>query len=142
MEVLEKSLGTAFMFGSHEAREAQPLKVAVTTTTTAGTKPYLLSNYNVLRSLPRISAKSTLLIAYARYCPSSPQEEFHVWEAKTKASPEFMNGAVLFNNPIEIAAEEARRIAHAENLCETPDIVVSIGTSTQHDDNDTEDSRL
>ncbi|KAI1741274.1 hypothetical protein F4680DRAFT_416257 [Xylaria scruposa] len=157
VEVLEKSLGTAFMFGSHEAHEAQPLKVAVTTTTTAGTKPYLLSNYNVRRSPLRISAKSAPLIAYTRYRPSSPQEEFRVWEAaratsaapgfftvfsKTKASPELMDGAVLFNNPIEIAAEEARRIAHAENLCEIPDIVVSVGTGTQHDDNDPEDDRL
>lgn len=53
-----------------------------------------------------------------------------------------MDGAVLFNNPIEIAAEEARRIAHAENLCEIPDIVISIGTGIQHDDNDPEDDRL
>lgn len=44
-----------------------------------------------------------------------------------------MDGALLHNNPIQIAIEEARRLAIERNLHARPDIVLSLGTGQSKD---------
>lgn len=43
-----------------------------------------------------------------------------------------MDGAILQNNPIQIAIEEARRLSAERSLSPQPDLVLSIGTGQPH----------
>lgn len=52
------------------------LKVAVTATSSSGSKPYVLSNYNTKNSGGQDSS-----LFYVRYRPDSPGDEIKVWEA-------------------------------------------------------------
>ncbi|KAI1101208.1 hypothetical protein F4804DRAFT_17888 [Jackrogersella minutella] len=147
-DALKLALGSGSLFGSPETHVTQPLKVAVTATSEAGTKPYILSNYNVRRipTPPSKGSTSTPALDYTKYRPTRPSNELQIWQAARATSaapgyfkpfsgiyPELMDGAILHNNPIEIAMEEARHIALAGSLCATPDIVLSLGTGLQKD---------
>ncbi|KAK4963739.1 hypothetical protein LTR28_004481, partial [Elasticomyces elasticus] len=86
-------------------------------------------------------------------------DEICVWEAarSTSAAPgffkpfslsrpesraEWIDGAVLHINPVEIAMEEARRVAETERLNPVPDIVLSIGTGLSRHVRELGDIRL
>ncbi|KAM3087081.1 hypothetical protein ACMFMG_001191 [Clarireedia jacksonii] len=151
-KALEEALGTSSLFGAQE-NGSRPLMVAVTATSASGTIPYILSSYNVRKVFQSASVKPTHGPSYTRHRPEKPEDELKVWEAAraTSAAPgyfkpfgrkdelQFMDGAILHNNPIEIAMGEARNIAFAHNLCETPDILLSLGTGLQRDYKNNED---
>lgn len=116
------------------------LKTAVTAVSSSGSNAWVLSNY---ATLPGQEGRGP---RYKCYRPNRPQDELRTWEAarSTSAAPgffkpfalsrqdarleEWIDGALLHNNPAEIALEEARRIAETESLNNVPDVVLSIGT--------------
>lgn len=59
-----------------------------------------------------------------------------------KGPDELTDGGILHNNPIEIAMEEVRRLASAENLAMKPDIVLSLGTGLPKKGSMVEDSDI
>ncbi len=46
----------------------------------------------------------------------------------SKVGPEFMDGAVLHNNPVEVALAEVAALSEQEELNRKPDFILSIGT--------------
>ncbi|KAK6220922.1 hypothetical protein LQW54_001842 [Pestalotiopsis sp. IQ-011] len=141
---LESALRKAFedeqLFASGNVHP-KALKVAVTTTTEAGTVPHLFSNYNVGRAARSVVQKGMSPLNYHRHRPGNPSEELKIWQVAraTSAAPgffkpfacdgrSFMDGGFLHNNPILVAMEEAKRLAVSHHLSTTPDIVLSLGT--------------
>jgi len=57
------------------------LKVAVTATSSSGSKPYVLSNYNTKNSGSGPGDRLDSSLSYVRYRPNSPGDEIKVWEA-------------------------------------------------------------
>ncbi|KAI0474210.1 hypothetical protein F4859DRAFT_521928 [Xylaria cf. heliscus] len=139
---LESALKEAFtddmqLFGGERPPESAhwQLKVAVTATSLAGNKTYVLSNYN--RHGGRQSPNS-----YHFQRPQLLSTELKVWEAAraTSAAPRYfksfhheasqktyIDGAVLHNNPVRIADSERKSIC-PEN--QAPDLFLSIGTGS------------
>ncbi|THC94944.1 hypothetical protein EYZ11_005583 [Aspergillus tanneri] len=109
-------------------------KVAVPTTTTAGSVT-VLANYN------RHSAVDEL--SYRFYRSEKPENEMKIWEAAraTSAAPTifkpffhspsgqgYQDGAIYYNNPMEIAIRE-RRLLWPDTLeNQHPDVFLSVGT--------------
>jgi predicted acylesterase/phospholipase RssA len=144
---LELALRSAFgrddLFGGikapgHRRHRDRTTKVAVTTTTTNGTV-FLLANYN--------RADDGDCSSYQFYRAEKPQRELKTWEAAraTSAAPRifkpfdhepsgqaFMDGAIYYNNPIELAMHE-RKLIWPEKVGSHPDVVLSIGTSFNKD---------
>lgn len=59
---------------------------------------------------------------------------FTPFHSKTSKPPfQFMDGAILHNNPIQLAMEETRRLSAERGLNSQPDIVLSIGTGQPKD---------
>ncbi|KAF7523041.1 hypothetical protein G7054_g11908 [Neopestalotiopsis clavispora] len=150
---LEKALKEAFgnepLFGSSKT-DPRALNVAVTSTSEAGTLPYLFSNYNIGSIGAREATPATSLVEfnYKRDRPCDPNDELQVWQAaratsaapgffkplrKDKGRDSFMDGGVFHNNPIKVATEEARRLAISHHLSATPDILLSLGTCLPQD---------
>lgn len=107
-------------------------KVAVTTTTTAGTVA-LLANYN------RLDTEENP--AYQFHRSEKPPDEIKTWQAAraTSAAPTmfkpfahdpsgqvYQDGALYYNCPVEIAIREHRLVW--PDAAEHPDIVLSLGT--------------
>ncbi|KAF8242916.1 hypothetical protein K440DRAFT_664454 [Wilcoxina mikolae CBS 423.85] len=132
---LKLSFGEKKMFGeatvSSESAPIKPVKVGVTMTSSSG-RPYLTTNYN--RATRKINAGYEFLRA------EDHTREMKVWEAAraTSAAPRFFkpfyheesgnifsDGALTFNNPIEIAEYE-RKMLWPDHM--HPDILLSIGT--------------
>jgi len=120
--------GTSFQYPS------APMKVGVTTTTTNG-MVCLLANYN------RTNMDEGRSYQFQR--SEKPKREIKIWEAAraTSAAPRifkpfdhepsgnvFQDGAIYYNNPIELAMRE-RRLIWPDQADRDPDIVISIGTS-------------
>ena len=61
--------------------QPRPLKVAVTATSSSGSKSYVLSNYNTKNSSALRGGRSGPSLPYMRYRPSQPEREMKVWEA-------------------------------------------------------------
>lgn len=110
-------------------------RVAVTTTTTSGTV-VVLANYN------RINTDDGGLYQFHR--SEKPDREILTWEAARATSAAsrifkpydhvpsgntYQDCALYHNNPIEVAMRE-RRLIWPENSDYQPDIVISIGTSS------------
>ncbi|GAW26646.1 putative lysophospholipase-like protein [Rosellinia necatrix] len=139
---LENALQEAFtdnisLFGGPQPALSN-VKVAVTATSLAGNKTYILSNYNHQhRNIERPNY-------YHFQRPELPSAELKVWEAAraTSAAPRFfksfhhelsqktyIDGAMFHNNPVRVADSE-RKILWPDS--QIPDIFLSIGTgSTQ-----------
>lgn len=112
----------------------------MTAVSSSGSNAWLLPNYGT------VNGKEDRGPKYQRYRPAKPLNELAVWEAarSTSAAPgffkpyalernwyrleEWIDGALLHNNPVEIALEEARRLAETESLNLVPDIVLSVGS--------------
>ncbi|ETI24750.1 hypothetical protein G647_04120 [Cladophialophora carrionii CBS 160.54] len=134
---LKQAFGDRTLFPKHRSEDR--LKTAVIAVSSSGSRAWVLSNYNTHPGRGRGPP-------YQRYRPSRPRDEILTWEAarSTSAAPgffkpfsphragskleEWIDGAVLHNNPVQIAIEEARRIAEMEQLNGEPDVVLSIGT--------------
>ncbi|KAF2969406.1 hypothetical protein GQX73_g4164 [Xylaria multiplex] len=147
---LRASFGEGNLFGNRWKNGSQRLKVAVAAVSEAGTRPIVLSNYNTSDDhvSPNPSEKSKL--NYERHRPTQREDELKVWEAARATSaapgffrpfvkprslspgcdvfPEMMDGAILHNNPINLAIEEARKLASAQDQLLIPDLVLSVGT--------------
>ncbi|KAI1264025.1 hypothetical protein F5Y18DRAFT_418041 [Xylariaceae sp. FL1019] len=156
---LQEAFGDSPLFGSlpqHPGtNKLSPLKVAVLAVSGSGTKANILSNYNVKQThnFTRVATQHSLkgdesehVLNYERYRHSDPKHELKVWQAAraTSAAPgyfkpfihnneQFMDGAILHNNPIEVAVAEARNVMASSNLSLTPDIILSLGTGLQKD---------
>ncbi|PLB46500.1 hypothetical protein P170DRAFT_457118 [Aspergillus steynii IBT 23096] len=136
---LEEFYGDARLFGGlrHEIDSMcvrRLTKVAVTTTTTAASV-VVLANYNRHSDVDDIS--------YRFYRSEKPENEMKIWEAAraTSAAPrifkpffhspsgqEYQDGAIYYNNPIDIAIRE-QRLIWPDVVENHPDIVLSVGTS-------------
>jgi hypothetical protein len=57
------------------------LKVAVTATSSSGSKSYVLSNYNTKNSGSELGDRQNTGLSYVRYRPDLPGDEIKVWEA-------------------------------------------------------------
>ncbi|KAJ2991286.1 hypothetical protein NUW58_g2566 [Xylaria curta] len=141
-KTLESVLKEAFtddmqLFGGERPLESTrwQVKVAVTATSLAGNKTYVLSNYN--RHVGRLKPNH-----YHFQRPQILSSELKVWEAAraTSAAPRYfksfhheasqktyIDGAVLHNNPVRIADSE-RKIIWPDN--QVPDLFLSIGTGS------------
>lgn len=116
------------------------LHTAVLAASSSGSNAWVLASYNASPSRgPR----------YSRYRPDEPPNEIHTWEAarSTSAAPgffkpyalcrdglrlaEFIDGAMLHNNPIEVAIEEGARLSEMYRLNKIPDLILSVGTGHQ-----------
>lgn len=133
-EYTERNLfGGARQDSDYYPRSHLPGKIGVTTTTTNGT-PYLLANYNRLENDENIH--------YSFLRPEKPEQEIKAWEAAraSSAAPKifkpyghgqsghtFIDGAVYYNNPIEIALKE-QALIWPQPRPRLPDIVLSLGT--------------
>ncbi|KAF2756983.1 hypothetical protein EJ05DRAFT_49848 [Pseudovirgaria hyperparasitica] len=138
---LEQALTSAFgdsqfLFGGQQRIEdrSQVCKVAVTATSLAGNRTFLLANYN-----RPIYNHMTAKYHFQR--PERTSHELKIWEAAraTSAAPRFfksyhheksqkayVDGAVYHNNPVKLADNE-RKILFPE--WENADLIVSLGTS-------------
>ncbi|TGJ87061.1 hypothetical protein E0Z10_g1710 [Xylaria hypoxylon] len=149
-DALQSAFGDGNLFGTRQKNGSHRLKVAVAAVSEAGTKSLVLSNYNTNdgSGSPIFGEKSKL--NYQRYRPTQREDELRVWEAARAASaapgffrpfvkarspspdsdvfPEMMDGAILHNNPIDIAIAEARKLASAQEQQPIPDLVLSVGT--------------
>ena len=136
---LEDALKFAFTEDQHLFGGFRPhhmtggdIKVGVTATTSAGSTA-LLTNYNRL-------CNEKLHYKFQR--PEGLAQELKTWEAAraTSAAPRmfkpichkpsnqvYIDGAVYYNNPMEIADRE-RKLIWNDLYCDTADIVLSVGT--------------
>lgn len=136
---LQAQFGEESLFGGLRdspdsvADSRRTTKVAVPTTTTNGTV-FLLANYN------RVDTNDGF--SYQFHRSEKPQGEIKTWEAAraTSAAPRifkpftheptgqiFQDGAIYYNNPIELAMRE-KRLIWPETAEAHPDVVLSIGT--------------
>jgi len=131
--LVEAFSGDQYLFGGQrEVPNASSAKVAVTSTSTAGTA-VVFANYN------RLSSEK---LTYQFYRPEKQSGELKTWEAAraTSAAPTyfrpfpheaskqlFYDGGVYHNNPIHIAERE-RKLIWPELVDQEPDLVLSIGT--------------
>jgi hypothetical protein len=122
-----------YLFGGrHLETSANSTRVAVTSTSAAGTV-VIFANYD-----RHCNERST----YQFYRPEDQSGELKTWEAAraTSAAPTyfkalchdaskqiFWDGGVYHNNPIQIAERE-RKLIWPELVDQEPDVVVSIGT--------------
>lgn len=138
---LQSMFGQGALFGgAHPLPQSKALatKVAVTTTSTDG-KPYLVANYN--RPMDERGSP------YRFYRAENPDNEIKIWEAAraTFAAPllfkpfvhkptekVFTDGAIYYNNPVEVADRECRLI-WPENGKKPPDLLLSLGTGLNKD---------
>ncbi|KAI7475653.1 hypothetical protein KC351_g9958 [Hortaea werneckii] len=100
-------------------------KVAVTTTSVRGSRPYLISNYNGERreGTKASSSDQDVSISQAATCTSAAP-----WYFKPRSLPHFgtfQDGGLHHNNPLSIAMWELK---HLWAGCETPDFALSMGT--------------
>ncbi|KAF9892309.1 hypothetical protein FE257_002086 [Aspergillus nanangensis] len=137
-EALQKFYGEDYLFGgARQSLSSTSLrritKVAVISTTTTASVT-VLANYNRRNPVEYSS--------YRFYRSEKPESEMTIWQAAraTSAAPRFFkpffhgpsgqsyqDGAIYYNNPVEIAIGEQRLIWPQET--ETyPDIVLSVGT--------------
>ncbi|KAM3424148.1 hypothetical protein BST61_g11308 [Cercospora zeina] len=120
------------LFGWAE-RQRSGTRVAVTTTSVPDASCVLLTNYNA--SMPR-----TKRIGYETPQHSTFEGGLKVWQAAraTTAAPGYFppaelssrvlqDGALCYNNPIDVGSREARIIWPQNNF---PDVVLSLGTGT------------
>ncbi|KAI1771432.1 hypothetical protein F4818DRAFT_454557 [Hypoxylon cercidicola] len=139
---LEKAFTSAFtdylyLFGGErpDQRNGSSVKVAVTATSSDGTKAYVISNYNRRQQGHKPAS-------YHFQRPESASAELKVWEAAraTTAAPTYfksfhhkasqriyMDGAILHNNPVRIADSERRILWPNHHL---PDLFLSIGSGS------------
>ncbi|KAI0490190.1 hypothetical protein F4859DRAFT_183291 [Xylaria cf. heliscus] len=150
-DALQSAFGGGILFSNRSKNGNQRLKVAVASVSEAGTKPFILSNYNTLDDSTAFNtSEKSKLLKYQRYRPTQPDDELKVWEAARATSaapgffrpfvkerssnpysevfPEMMDGGILHNNPINIAVEEARKLSHAQDQRPIPDLLLSLGT--------------
>ncbi|KAI8948038.1 hypothetical protein F4801DRAFT_474669 [Xylaria longipes] len=165
-DALRSAFGDGNLFGNRQKNGSQRLKVAVAAVSEAGTRSLVLSNYNANddSGSPIFGEKSKS--NYERYRPTRREDELRVWEAARATSaapgffrpfvkprspspgsnvfPEMMDGAILHNNPIDLAIEEARKLASAQGQRLIPDLVLSVGTGLpkHHQTEDDGSSRL
>ncbi|KAJ8132294.1 hypothetical protein O1611_g1330 [Lasiodiplodia mahajangana] len=147
---LRSAFGESILFGNRQKNGCQRLKVAVAAVSEAGTKPLVISNYNTSDEFGSATFGGKSKPNYGRYRPTRREDELSVWEAARATSaapgffrpfvkprspspesnvfPEMMDGAILHNNPIDLAIEEARRLANAQGQRLIPDLVLSVGT--------------
>ncbi|ERF68658.1 hypothetical protein EPUS_05719 [Endocarpon pusillum Z07020] len=137
--LLESTLQNHFgptrrMFGSQHGRSSGP-KVAVTATSISDATPFIFTNYNGVMDIPSDCG-------YRMIRPWKIDEEPFLWEAgrATSAAPllyrpanitalgAFQDGGLKYNNPVNLALWESRRI-WPESA--SPDIVLSFGTGTE-----------
>jgi hypothetical protein len=86
---IQKSLQSAFtkdtvLFGSRQRGSTWIPRVAVTATSSSGSKAYVLSNYNTRNlnaSSETADSKTDSSVPYSRYRPNHPYDEIKVWEA-------------------------------------------------------------
>ncbi|ORY63334.1 acyl transferase/acyl hydrolase/lysophospholipase [Pseudomassariella vexata] len=136
---IESALKKAFsedllLFGGRRRADyGSPIKVAVTATSQAGNKTYVLGNYNSSRSDQKPSH-------YHFQRPEAIAAELKIWEAAraTTAAPRYfkpfhhepalktyIDGAILHNNPVRVADAERKRLWPDSSI---PDLFLSIGT--------------
>ncbi|RPA85543.1 hypothetical protein BJ508DRAFT_411946 [Ascobolus immersus RN42] len=139
---LEKILQTIFgdqpMFTfAHSDGRSNGRSIAVAITATAeGGEPVVFGNYNRRENGKRRAE-------YTFFRPVDPESELRVWEAAraTSAAPTFFDpfvhkasklvlqdGALSFNNPVEVAEAEWKKIMPGPNKHSVPDVLLSIGT--------------
>ncbi|PVI00816.1 hypothetical protein DM02DRAFT_592134 [Periconia macrospinosa] len=136
---LEEALKTAFseeeyLFGGRKSPQSllPNIKVAVTSTVSSNSA-FVFSNYN---------RNCDEKLSYQFYRPEGIQSELKIWEAAraTSAAPRlfkpfhhepskqiYLDGALCHNNPIKVADREWKLLWPNE-LCDYPDIVLSLGT--------------
>lgn len=134
-------LGRGTLFGdAHPVPQSKALstKVAVTTTSIDGER-YLVANYNRPMDEPGSP--------YRFHRAENPDDEIKIWEAAraTVAAPPlfkpfehkptgkvFTDGAIYYNNPVEVADRECRLI-WPEDGGRSPDLLLSLGTGLNQD---------
>lgn len=143
------------MFGRRDSTSATPLNVAVTAASGTAGRGYILSNYNTRTSpnIPRCQryrperAEDELETweAYVLKDVIIPSNWLTFHRARSTSAaigffkpykrdhlkilpPEFTDGGLFQNNPIQVALEESRSLAKSRNQVLTPDLVLSVGT--------------
>ncbi|KAJ3563826.1 hypothetical protein NPX13_g8067 [Xylaria arbuscula] len=140
---LKEAFGKGYLFGQLEGEgrtSGDRAKVAVVTCTSGRFQPCLIANYNrnpAAKLQDGREAYDCLLRA------EDQSDDFRIWQAAraTSAAQTFFkpylhqpsqmmyeDGAVVRNNPVRLAYEEARRIWSAGA---PPDMVLSLGTGIQ-----------
>jgi hypothetical protein len=71
----------SILFRPQANERVSRLKVAVTATSSSGSKSYVLSNYNTKNSGSGPGDRENTSLSYVRYRPNSPGDEIKVWEA-------------------------------------------------------------
>ncbi|KAI0003957.1 hypothetical protein F4779DRAFT_621638 [Xylariaceae sp. FL0662B] len=139
---LEKAFKSAFtdtnyLFGGRRSdwSSGSPVKVAVTATSLAGNKTYVITNYNRNRGnhtpnhyhfqRPEVVSAELKVWEAARATTAAPRyfKSFH-HEASQKT---YIDGAVLHNNPVRIADSERKMLWPDHHA---PDLLLSIGTGS------------